>query len=177
MSRLVLALLLSALFLAPFVVRAEERSPHQLSAYLRTGGSLFLSDSRTMGGFAGGAGVRDVYRNRLVLQADLSYLTMMGHVGEARLGVGVQHSVRAWTPGATVTGTLLFGQKLAYRSETQPKASTGPAAALGVDLSPLRFCSQDRCVSLLDLGVGYGTDGVSGGMLYRVGLMELGVRF
>ncbi|QRK09172.1 hypothetical protein JQX13_03155 [Archangium violaceum] len=173
----VLGLLLGALCLLPSLASAREPGAHQLSVYLRGGVSAVLAPSRAMGGLGVGVGVRDVLKDRFILQADASYLTLLGHVGEVRLGAGVQRG-GTWSPAALATVSLLMGDALTTRTETIPRSPRGPAGALGVTLAPLRFCMEGgSCVSVLELGVGYGTDFATAGPSLQVGLMEMGLAF
>jgi hypothetical protein len=164
------------LLLAPLTTEAREAPPHQLSAYLRSGATAFVGPSRTMGGMGVGVGVRDLIHGTLVVQADVSYLGALGHATEARVGVGLQRS-GVWAPGLLLTGSLLLGERLAFRTPEQPTASVGPLGVVGLSVSPLRFCSGGRCASVLELGAGYGTDGASGGTALQLGLLEVGFTF
>jgi hypothetical protein len=49
--------------------------------------------------------------------------------------------------------------------------------SLGVTVAPLRFVLQGTEVSLLQLGVGLGTDFPGLGITYSLGLMEVGTAF
>lgn len=176
MNRWILIPLVCALALGARPANAQETS-HELSLYLRSGATANLTALRTMGGVGLGLGVRDVVNGLVVLQADASYLTMLGHVGELRVGAGVQHAWGAWTPKAMLTGSLLVGQRLSFRTPGQGTVSNAPSGLFGVSLSPLRFCAQTHCVSVLELGAGYGTDGAAGGPAFNLGVLEVEVRF
>jgi hypothetical protein len=171
-----MALLAGGLLLAPLSAGAQEAPAHQLSAYLRSGATAFVGPSRTMGGVGAGVGVRDVLHGTLVVQADVSYLGALGHAMEARVGVGLQRA-GVWAPGLLLTGSLLLGERLAFRTPEQPTASAGPLGVVGLSASPLRFCSAGRCASVLELGVGYGMDGASAGPALQLGLLEVGFAF
>ncbi|WP_257450119.1 hypothetical protein [Archangium lipolyticum] len=177
MKALALGSLLGALYLLPFRAHAQEPEAHRLSVYLRGGVSAVLAPSRAMGGLGVGVGVRDVLKDRFILQADVSYLTLLGHVGEVRLGAGVQRG-GTWSPAALATVSVLMGDALTTRTVDIPRTPRGPAGALGVVLAPLRFCSDaGSCVSVLELGAGYGTDFATAGPSIQVGLMELALAF
>ncbi len=165
-----------ALLFLPVSAVAQEAPTHQLSAYLRSGGGVLLAPSRSMGGFGGGLGVRDVVKDTFVLQADVSYLAGLGHVALVRAGAGIQKP-GVWSPAALVTASLLAGDHLAFRTDSVPNVSRGPAGALGIALAPLRFSASGRCISVFELGVAYGTDGNSAGPVFQLGLLELGVSF
>ncbi len=169
--------LLAALSLLPSRASAQEPGAHQLSVYLRGGVSAVLAPSRAMGGLGVGVGVRDVMKDRFILQADVSYLTLLGHVGEVRLGAGIQRG-GTWSPAALATVSVLMGDALTTRTENIPRTPRGPAGALGVTLAPLRFCMEGgSCVSVLELGAGYGTDFATAGPSLQIGLLELGLAF
>ncbi len=167
---------LFSLLLLPLCAGAQEAPTHQLSVYLRTGGGVLLSPSRSMGGFGGGVGVRDVIKDTVVLQVDVNYLAGLGHVALVRAGAGLQRA-GTWSPAALVTASLLAGDHLAFRTDSVPNVSRGPAAAMGLTLAPLRFSGSGRSISVLEFGAAYGTDGISGGPVLQLGLLELGVSF
>jgi hypothetical protein len=172
-----LPLLAFGLLLIPHAADARETpSSHQVSAYLRSGATAFIGPSRTMGGMGVGLGVRDVIHGTLVVQADVSYLGALGHATEARVGVGLQRS-GVWSPGLLLTGSLLLGERLSFRSPEQPDASTGPLGVVGLSVSPLRFCAGGRCASVLEVGAGLGMDGASTGPAFQLGLLEVGFAF
>ncbi len=169
-------LALFTLLLLPICAGAQETPSHQLSVYLRSGGGVLLAPSRSMGGFGGGLGVRDVIKDTFLLQADVNYLAGLGHVALVRAGAGIQRP-GTWSPAALVTASLLAGDHLAFRTDSVPIVSRGPAGAIGLTLAPLRFSASGRSVSVLELGAAYGTDGISGGPVFQLGLLELGVSF
>ena len=149
---------------------------HQLTLYGRMTGMAYLSDARTQGGVGGGLGVRDTLNERFILQADLSYLTLIGNVAALRLGAGVQRR-GTYTPAVLVTLTTLMGTHLSFLNAEHPTPVRGPAVALGVNLSPLRFTHQGLQFSLLELGVGVGNDLPGWGLAFQLGLLEVGTTF
>ncbi len=149
---------------------------HQLSVYVRSGASLYLSDARTQGGVGGGLGVRDTVDGRWLLQADVNALTGLGSALAVRVGAGIQR--RGWcSPAAMVTLTGLFGERLDFFIPQHPLSVDGPALALGLTLAPLRFQFERTQVSVLELGLGVGTDRPGLGLLYGLTLLEVGVTF
>jgi hypothetical protein len=150
------------------------RPGHVLSLYARSGASVYLSPARTQGGVGGGFGVRDTVDGRWLLQADANGLTGLGSVLAVRVGAGVQRQ-GWWTPAALVSLTGLFGDRLGFLTPEHPSAVEGPALALGLTLAPARFTLGPAQVSLLELGVGVGTDRPGLGLLYGLTLLEVGV--
>jgi hypothetical protein len=165
-------LVLSLLAAEPAAGAAPPR--HQLSLSLHSGATAYLSRVRTQGGVGGGVGVRDTVDGRWLLQADVSGLTGLGSVLALRLGAGVQRQ-GFWTPAALVTVTGLLGDRLDFLTPQQPLTGAMPALGLGVTLAPARFTLGQAHVSLLELGVGVGTEGAGQGMLYGLTLLEVGV--
>lgn len=162
----------------PTDANAEEApaSRHQLSAYATAGAQVYLSSARTMGGIGGGVGLRDTIDERFILQADLSYLSMLGNAASLRVGGGVQRQ-GMWAPAALLTVSTLFGDRLSFLTPDHPTRLTGPGMSLGLTLAPVRFALPSVQVSLLQLGVGVGSDMPGLGMYYSVGLMEVGASF
>jgi hypothetical protein len=158
--------------------RAEESpaSRHQLSAYATAGAQVYLSNARTIGGVGGGIGLRDTIDGRFILQADLSYLSMLGNTASLRVGAGIQRR-GTWTPAALLTVTTLFGDRLSFLTPEHPTRIAGPAVSLGATLAPVRFEFESMQLSLLQLGVGAGSDLPGLGLHYSVGLMEVGASF
>ncbi|MFE8600254.1 hypothetical protein [Archangium violaceum] len=149
---------------------------HQLTLYGRAGGMLYLSDALTTGGFGGGVGVRDTLRDRFILQADLSFLMGIGNVGALRLGAGVQRS-GTWTPAVLATLSVVMGDRLTFLTPAHPTPLRGPAVSLGVSVAPLRFTQKGMQLSLLELGVGAGSDLPGTGLAWHLGLLEVGTHF
>lgn len=159
--------------------RAEE-SPapsHRLSVYTTAGAQVYLSNARTIGGVGGGLGIRDTINGRFILQADASYLSLLGNAASVRVGAGVQHHSGTWAPAALLTVTTLFGEHLSFLTPEHPVRLTGPSVSLGVTLAPVRFELESVQVSVLQLGIGAGTDLPGLGLHYSVGLLEAGVTF
>ena len=163
-------LVLSALAEAP----TAPPSPHQLTFYVRSGATAYLSNARTQGGVGGGLGLRDTVNDRWLLQADVNGLTGLGSVLAVRLAAGVQRQGR-WTPAALVSLTGLLGDQLGFVMPENPGAVRGPSLALGVTLAPARFSLGSAQVSFLELGVGLGSDWPGRGMMYGLTLLEVGM--
>ena len=154
----------------------DEPSRHQLSVYLRSGAALYLSDARTQGGVGGGVGVRDTVDGRWVLQADVNGLTGLGSVLAVRVGAGLQRQ-GVCSPAVMVNLTGLFGERLDFFIPAHPQSVAGPALGLGLTLAPVRFHLGRTQVSVLELGVGVGTDRPGLGLLYGLTLLEVGMTF
>jgi hypothetical protein len=151
-------------------------SPHTLSGYFTSQGLVYLSDARTMGGLGLGVGVRDVLDTHYVLQADVSYLAFVGNSAAVRLGAGVQLG-RTYNPAALVTLTAQLGQQLSFLTEAHATPIRAPAFSGGVLLAPLRFDFHETQVSILQVGIGAGTDLPGLGLCVSVGLLEIGSSF
>jgi hypothetical protein len=157
--------------------RAREASgEHRLTLYGRAGAQVYLSSARTQGGLGGGLGLRDTIDERFILQADLSYLMMLGNVGLLRLGAGVQRR-GTYTPAVLLTFSTLVGDRLAFLTPEHPTPLQTPVMALGVSLAPLRFSHEGLQLSLLELGVGVGSDLPGLGLSYQLGILEVGTTF
>ncbi|ATB35683.1 hypothetical protein CYFUS_001097 [Cystobacter fuscus] len=164
-------LVLAALADAP----AAPPPAHQLSFYARSGLTAYLSSARTQGGLGGGVGVRDTLRGLWLLQADVNGLTGLGSVLEVRLGAGVQRPSGGWRPAALVSLTGLFGDQLGFVMPGESVYARGPALGVGLTLAPARFSLGSAQVSLVELGVGVGGDGVGRGPIYSLTLLEVGL--
>ncbi|QRN97365.1 hypothetical protein JRI60_51950 [Archangium violaceum] len=164
-------LVLSALASSPAPADAPR---HQLSLYVRSGATVYLSPARTQGGVGGGLGLRDTVDGRWLLQADANGLTGLGSAFSVRVGAGVQRQ-GWWSPAALVNLTGVFGDRLDFLTPEHPVAITGPALGLGVTLAPARFNLGSAQVSVLELGVGVGTDRPGLGLLYGLTLLEVGM--
>jgi hypothetical protein len=166
------------LLAAPGSARAETPpSPHhRLTAYVTAGAQVYLSDARTMGGVGGGVGIRDTLDNRFILQAELHYLSVLGNAAVIRVGAGVQRA-GTYAPAALLTGSTLFGDRLSFLTPAHPTRIAGPAVTLGVTVAPIRFDLQSVQISVLQLGVGAGTDLPGLGVGYSLGLLEVGATF
>ncbi|HEX8441993.1 hypothetical protein [Archangium sp.] len=167
-------LLLSALATSPEPTEEAVPPRHQFAVYARSGATLYLSPARTHGGVGGGIGLRDTVDGRWLLQVDANGLTGLGSALEVRVGAGVQRQ-GWWTPAAWVSLTGLFGDRLDFLTPEHPLPVAGPSLGLGLTLAPARFSLGRAQVSLLELGVGVGTDRPGLGLLYGLTLLEVGV--
>lgn len=147
---------------------------HQLSLYARSGATMYLSEARTHGGVGGGFGLRDTVDGRWLLQGDVSALTGLGTSFAVRVGAGVQRQ-GWWAPAALVALTGLFGERMDFLTPEHPTFLAGPSLGLGLTLAPARFSLGRAQVSLLELGVGVGTNRPGLGLLYGLTLLEVGV--
>jgi len=155
---------------------AQSNAAFRIGAYLRSGVTVHLAPSQTMGGMGGGAGVRLWFSNRWVAQADFNYLTLVGNVGEIRLGAGIQRP-GMWTPTAMATVSMLIGDRLSFRTAEHPWPSVGPVVTGGITIAPLRFMHENRTISVLELGIGAKPDFPGAGITYSLGLLEIGAVF
>jgi hypothetical protein len=167
-------LVLSALTTSPAPAGEAVPPRHQFSLYARSGATLYLSPARTQGGVGGGFGLRDTVDGRWLLQADASGLTGLGSALAVRVGAGVQRQ-GWWTPAAMVSLTGLFGDRLDFLTPEHPLPVEGPSVGVGLTLAPARFALGRAQVSVLELGVGVGTDRPGLGLLYGLTLLEVGV--
>lgn len=169
---------LLALLLAPAAAWCEPqqaRGPfegHQLSAFMGLGGSVYLSQARTMGGLGASVGVRDTVHGRWLLQAEVGQLVALGNVTALRLGAGVQLQ-GLYSPAVLLTVDALLGDRLAFFTPEHPAPLRGPAVSLGVLLAPLRFSRGPITVSLLQAGLGAGSDLPGLGLHWHLGLTEI----
>jgi len=178
MSALRLCLLL-ALVGSPALAQApsaEAPPGHRFTLYTRSGLGLYLSEARTVGGVGGGFGVRDTLDGRFLLQADASYLMGLGNVLEVRLGAGIQRR-GTYTPAALLLVSGLMGDQLRFLSPGHPSPVHGPTLALGMQLAPVRFTHQGMQLSVLEFGVGVGSDLPGAGVALHLGLLEVGCVF
>jgi hypothetical protein len=170
----------SLVLLGPASARAEEplssESGHRLGAYFSAGLQLYSSEARTAGGIGGSVGIRDTLRDRFILQADLSYLAFMGNALSLRLGAGVQRS-GVYTPAVLLTWSTLRGDRVTFLTPQHPTPVKGPATTLGLLLAPIRFTHRGTQVSLLEFGVGVGTELPGLGLSYHLNLLEVGASF
>lgn len=155
---------------------APSSPPLRFGAYLRSGVTVHLAPSQTMGGIGGGAGVRLFVSKLWIAQADLNYLTLVGNVGEIRFGAGIQRP-GTWTPAALATISMLIGERLSFRTVEHPWPSVGPVVTGGILLAPLRFTHANRTISVLELGIGAKPDFPGTGITYSLGLLEIGTVF
>lgn len=156
----------------PTVALAEGPS-QRFSVFGHSGGALYLSRHQTAGGVGGGLGVRDTLNDRFLLQADLSYLAMLGNAGRLRVGAGVQRQ-GTWQPAVLLTGSFFFGDRLTFLTADHP-TPVMPPLALGVAVAPLRFRTGTAQVSLLEVGVSVGSDFPGAGVGYSASLLEVSV--
>ncbi|HRI63259.1 MAG TPA: hypothetical protein PK156_03455 [Polyangium sp.] len=147
--------------------------PLRFAAYLRSGVTLHLAPSQSIGGLGGGAGVRFLYSNLWVAQADCNYFTLVGHVGEVRFGAGIQRP-GLWSPAALGTISILFGERLSFRTADHPWPGAGPVVTGGIVLAPLRFIRDNQTISVLELGIGAKPDFPGVGLTYSIGILEIG---
>lgn len=150
--------------------------PMRIAAYLRAGLSVHSAPSQTIGGLGGGAGIRVSFPKFWLAQADLNYYGLIGHVGEVRLGGGIQRP-GLWNPAALGMVSILFGQRLSFRTADHPWPSSGPVVSAGISLAPLRFSHKNYTASVLELGLGIKPDLPGVGMTYSIGLLEIGHSF
>lgn len=167
------------LWLLPLVLagsaRAGEADPqagHHFSVYLHSGAQVYLSRARTMGGLGGGVGLRDTWNQRFLLQADVSYLFMVGNVTALRVATGYQHP-GTYSPAVLLRTSLLLGNQLTFLQPELPATTVGPALSLGVAVAPLRFRVAGTQVSILELGISAGSDFPGLGLGYSLSLLEV----
>ncbi|QRK06018.1 hypothetical protein JQX13_38720 [Archangium violaceum] len=165
-------LLLSTLATAPNGETVPPR--HQLSLYAHSGATVYLSSKRTQGGVGGGFGLRDTVDGRWLLQVDASGLTGLGSVLAVRVGAGMQRQ-GWWSPAALVNLTGLFGDRIDFLTPEHVRPVQGPSLGLGLTLAPARFDLGRTQVSVLEVGVGVGTDRPGLGLFYGLTLLEVGV--
>ncbi|OJT21381.1 hypothetical protein BO221_26530 [Archangium sp. Cb G35] len=151
-------------------------SPHRFTVYFTTGGAAYLSEARTFGGIGGGLGLRDTVGQYLLLQADVSYLMMVGNAGVLRVGAGLQRP-GVYAPAALFTLSCFWGERLSFLTPQHPEPVAGPAVAAGLLLAPLRFVHDRTGVSLFQLNVGVGSDLPGAGLGLRVDVAEVGISF
>ncbi|KFA91765.1 hypothetical protein [Archangium violaceum] len=166
--------MLSALATSPAAPEVSESPRHQFSLYGRSGASIYLSSARTHGGVGGGFGVRDTVDGRWLLQADVNALTGLGSAFAVRVGAGVQRQ-GWWAPAVLLNLSGLFGDRLDFLTPEHPVPVAGPSLGLGLTVAPARFTLGKAQVSVLELGVGVGTDNPGLGLLYGLTLLEVGV--
>lgn len=177
MSALALALGL-AMAGTPGSTSAEETPAprHRLSLYVTTGALAYLSEAQTLGGLGGGLGLRDTLDGRFILQADINYLGYIRNAAALRVSAGAQLRGR-YAPAALLTLTTLVGERLSFLTPEHPSRITGPAMSVGLTLAPIRFDLPQVQFSLLQLGVGVGSDLPGLGLSYSLGLLEVGATF
>jgi len=155
---------------------APVNQPLRIAAYLRSGLTVHIAPSQTIGGLGGGAGVRFSFPKFWLAQVDCSYLGLIGQAGELRFGGGVQRP-GLWNPAALGTISILFGERLSFRTAEHPWPSSGPVITGGISLAPLRFTKDNRTVSMFELGIGIKPDFPGLGVTYSVGILEIGHTF
>jgi hypothetical protein len=149
---------------------------HRLSVYVTSGALAYLSEAQTIGGLGGGLGLRDTLDERFIFQADVSYLGYIRNAAALRLSAGAQ--LRGpYAPAALLTLTTLMGERLSFLTPEHPTRITAPAVSLGVTLAPVRFDLPQVQISVLQLGVGVGSDFPGLGLSYSLGILEVGARF
>jgi len=175
---LLLAFWLAMPFDAQAQLRSGDQAPplHQLSLYVPFGADLYLSNNRTLGGLGGGLGVRDTVQDRFLLQAELDYLMGLRNAGMFRLGAGVQRQ-GLYAPAAMLVLSGLFGEGFNFLTPQHPSQITFPAMALGLSVAPARFVLSGTQVSLLEVGIGIGSDLPGVGVHYHLRLLEVAASF
>lgn len=153
---------------------AAEGRKHALSVYAQSAVSLYLSRHQTAGGVGGGAGVRDTIDDRFFVQADLSYLVLLGNAARLRLGGGVQRQ-GLWQPAALLTGSVYLGDRLTFLTPQRPVPLAVPPFTVGAAVAPLRFSLNGTTVNVLEVGVGWGWDFPGSGLAYSATLLEVAV--
>ncbi|HLL53533.1 MAG TPA: hypothetical protein VK447_08310 [Myxococcaceae bacterium] len=156
----------------------ETKPPaHRLSLYAPVSLTVYTSPTRTAGGIGAGLGIRDTIDERFVLQADVSYLMVIGNAGEVRLGAGIQWPGGFYNPAVLVTLSGIFGDRLTFLTPEHPVPSYGPTVTLGLTLAPARFTVGSAQVSLLELGLGAGPELPGLGIAIHLRLLEVGAAF
>ena len=145
---------------------------HHLSVYLHGGMQVYQAPTRLMGGVGGGVGLRDTWNERLLLQADVSYLFLLGNVTALRVAAGYQHP-GTWSPAALLGISLLMGDQASFLTPDVSAVRVGPALSLGITLAPLRFRAGSVQVSLLAPGLSAGSDFPGTGLCYSLSLLEV----
>jgi hypothetical protein len=143
-----------------------------LSPLVVQGAALFLSDEITAGGAGGGVGIQALYRERYLLQMDVSLLWGLGNSFATRLAVGAQHATGHWTPAAWVSFGALWGDRMEFLTGAGERPAA-PAVSLGLRLSPVRIATDGISVSALEPGVG--TD-FTGGIWLELGVLQIATR-
>ncbi|MDQ3264287.1 MAG: hypothetical protein M3Y59_11595 [Myxococcota bacterium] len=172
MSRLLPGLLLLAALLATPSLASDPE--HRLHLSLGGGAQAYLSDTRTMGGVGASVGLKDVYRDFLLLEADASYLFLIGNVFALRGGVGVQWP-GLYSPAVSVNLGLLMGDRFSFLQPGLGSAGPTPSLTFGLVVSPIRFFTSRGIVSVLQLGAGLGTEFPGLGRSIYLGLLEISV--
>ncbi len=180
-----LPLIVALLALAPASALAEKAEPspmfaafedHRLSVYLRTGGDLYTSDSRTAGGIGGGVGVRDTWKERFLFQLDASYLFALSNVVALRGAAGVQKQ-GLYAPAALLTFTAFLGGAIEFSLPGNRHTPTLPPLVLGLSVAPARFLWKGVQVSAFELGAGLGYEFPGVGIGWHASLLELSAEF
>jgi hypothetical protein len=148
----------------------------RFAVYARTGAQLYLSPAQTAGGVGGGLGVRATVRDLFVVQADASYLGMVGNALTGRLAVGLQRP-GVWTPALLAVRTTYLGDRLRFVTGEREQPVRTAATSYGLVLAPLRFSTEQAQVSLLEVGAGLGWDFPGLGTAIDVTLLEVALRF
>lgn len=167
------ALLLLALVLSA----AAAAEPLKLSVQLNAGTNLLFARTRTMGGLGGGVMARGTLDGGWFVDAGLDYGAILGNVGTLHVGGGWQRA-GLWALSVSAHAGLMFGDRLAFYDPALPLPSDGPALSATLSVAPLKFCAEkERCVSVLELGGGWGTDFATSGPALRVRFLEVSVGF
>jgi hypothetical protein len=155
---------------------AQGAPEHQLSVYFHSTAQAYLSPNRTLAGVGGGVGLRDTFREHFLFQVDAAYLFMLGNVLAVKAGAGIQRP-GTWSPSLVLQLSGLFGNELGVLHPDGSMTAAGPALGLGLSLSPLRFVTERAQVSVLNLGVGVGSDFPGTALTFHVTVLEVGARF
>ena len=139
-----------------------------------TGAQAYLSPNRTMGGYGGGLGVRALFGKHLFAEADAAYLFEIGNVLALRVSAGLQRD-GLWAPAALVSLGVLAGQQFTFFQPGGPTLGGVPAAWIGLAVAPLRFQLGRAQVSVLQLGLGVGTDLPGLGLAPQLQVLEIAV--
>lgn len=176
--------MLAVMFAAPVLAQPELAAPvsaqpmpeHLLSLYLSPAAVAYLSVGRTQVGLGGRVGIRDVFRDRFVFQADAGYLQYVGRFASLRLGAGIQRQ-GTWTPMVGVSLLALLGEQLRFSTAAHPDLASGPILAAGLTVQPLRFGAGAVTLSLLEVGAALAPDAPGVGWAFSVGFGEVSVAF
>lgn len=158
---------------------AEEKAVSGMpvwEGFARSSVTLYLADTRTMGGVGGGVGVRYYPKPWLYVQGDFAARMMIGSVGEARVAVGVQRAGFC-SPSVDVFVSSMFGDQLSFFLPDMPAPTLGPAIALGAEVHPLRFRKGGLMASALNVGLGVGLESGVSAFELQIGILEVGMRF
>ncbi|MFY0569673.1 hypothetical protein ACN28E_38410 [Archangium lansingense] len=109
------------------------------------------------------------------IQTEERYLTLLGHVAEMHLDTASRDT--GVCPPELVVSLSRVGDPLVPRPESYALSPIGPAGALGMTLSPLRFRVGEHQLSVLDLDLAYETTAGASGMALQVGVLKADFSF